>query len=336
MANANATGSAGAIRNTNNASSAIQASMSPGTGQVAGSSTVQWLPSANTAVSTYSLDDIVNSILSRLNTGDPNTYIQSAWDIANLNTDRSQALAREQMEFQREANALAMDYNTSEAKKVRDWEYMMSSTAHQREVEDLIAAGLNPILSANQGAATPSVANAQGVTSSGAKGSVDTGTLGVLTSVYGKLMDIEMQNKSLDVQNKQIDAQMLMNELSNATNKYMSDQQVAASMYNAGLTSSAQRYAAGVNAGATQYAAQLNADAQRYAADLMNEQYKQGDRGALGQAINATQSAGQKVVEVIKNLIGGKSLFKDPAGSSGAESYINQNYYKNVFRGDGG
>lgn len=76
-----------------------------------------------------------------------NKYAQGQKEANEINLQS----AREQMAFQERSIQQQENYQTE-----------MSNTAHQREVADLKAAGLNPVLSANAGASTPVGASGSG------------------------------------------------------------------------------------------------------------------------------------------------------------------------------
>lgn len=104
-------------------------------------------------------------------------------ELMDLQNQKQNEYFAKQLEFNaasaKEANAftekmfnMAKDFNAAEAQKNRDYQTEMSNTAWQRAVEDMKAAGINPILAAQQGgASTPGGSSASISSGSGASAS---------------------------------------------------------------------------------------------------------------------------------------------------------------------
>ena len=90
--------------------------------------------------------------------------------------------AQQQMKFQQSENQKAMDFSER-----------MANTVHQRQVADLKAAGLNPILSANSGAPSPTGISSTGASASGIKSDSSKITSDLFKSAMKKEFEIGKQ-----------------------------------------------------------------------------------------------------------------------------------------------
>lgn len=251
---------------------------------------------------TYDMDEMYDMLMDlagynndwAANQAQLNRDFQSAEAKRAMDFEYSQA--KKQMDFQWSSDRRAMAWSAQEAAKEREWSKNLSDTAHRREVKDLLAAGLNPILAANNGAWSGSGAAGSGYTSSGAMGSGHAGSGSMaqtdfgVTGAFGSLLsnsmttarDMAVTKLQTDQQRYNTDIQFAIAKMQAETAIYNNNSNIDANkairaldrdadIRKAGIAANATQSAAAMNAGAITSAAATNAAAAKYSADANKE-----------------------------------------------------------------
>lgn len=197
-------------------------------------------------------------------------------------------------------------WSAEQAQKQMDFQERMSNTAHQREVADLKAAGLNPVLSSGGNGA---------VVTSGAMADSDQSGNNALVAYLGKMID---SLTSMEIQRNNAQNQIAVADMYNAASRYVAEISAAAGIQQAGIHSGATMYAANQSRAASEYATDwsyINSEAQR----RWNESHPQSLAQLAGSVINAAAqglgygSSSDMVSQAVKGIA---SNLSDGLGSA--------------------